>query len=266
MSAVPVLSMAGMAFSLAVSIGVPVALLVLLKKRTGAKLTSALYGAGTFILFALVLESLLHRLVFSVFGERLTGNLWLYVLYGGLAAGLFEEGGRWITMTFLMKQRLDRDNALMFGAGHGGVEAVLLIALAYVSNLAASVMINSGAMTGTLDALDEAASAETVAQLSALWTTPSWMFFAAGFERVAAIALQIGLSYLVYRAVKTGRVTLWLLAVALHAGVDAMAVILGQLISPLLAELAVYVVVALLWSWLWPRLRAEGPSAPAEQP
>lgn len=265
MSAVPVLSIVGMVFSLAVSVGVPVVLLVLLKKRTGAKLISAAYGACTFILFALVLESLLHRLMFAVFGERLTGNLWFYALYGGLAAGLFEEGGRWITMKFLMKQRLDRDNALMYGAGHGGVEAILLTGLTYVNNLAASVMINSGAMTGTLEALDEAVRAETVAQLSGLWTTPAWLFFVAGLERVGAIALHVGLSCLVYRAVKTGRWSLWLLALALHASVDAMAVILGQLVSPLWTELALYIVVALLWSWLWPRLRAEGASVPAEQ-
>jgi uncharacterized membrane protein YhfC len=68
MSPVPVFSMVGMGCSLVLSVAAPIVLLVLLKKRTNARLSSAAFGAGTFILFALLLESLLHRLVLGVFG------------------------------------------------------------------------------------------------------------------------------------------------------------------------------------------------------
>lgn len=266
MSTVPVLSMVGMVCSLIISVAVPIVLLVLLKKRTSASLSSAIYGALTFIVFALLLESLLHRLVFSVFGERLTGNIWLYALYGGLAAGLFEESGRYLTMKRFMKRQLYRDNALLFGVGHGGIEAILLVGITYVSNLAASLMINSGAMEASLSTLDEATRAATETQLAALGATPSWTFFLGGVERVLAIALHIALSYLVYRAVKTGRPSLWLLAVAVHAGIDAATVLLAQVISPLWIELVLCALVALLWVWIWPQLRAEGADSPSVDP
>lgn len=262
MSPVPVFSMVGMGCSLVLSVAAPIVLLVLLKKRTNARLSSAVYGALTFIVFALLLESLLHRLVLGVFGERLTGNVWLYALYGGLAAGLFEESGRWLTMKYFMKQRLDRDNALMFGVGHGGIEAILLVGLSGVSNLSASLMINSGAMEASLGTLDEATRAATEAQLAALGTTPSGVFFLGGVERLIAIALHIALSFLVYRAVKERRPSLWLLAVAVHAWIDAGTVLLAQVLSPLWIELVLCALVALLWAWIWPQLRAEEPAAP----
>lgn len=266
MPTVPVLSMVGMVFSLILSVGVPIVLLVLLKKRTNARLSSAIYGALTFIVFALILESLLHRLMFSVFGDRLTGNIWLYALYGGLAAGLFEESGRYLTMKYFMKRQLDRDNALMYGVGHGGIEAILLIGLTGVSNLAASLMINSGAMEASLSTLDEATRAATETQLAALGATPSGMFFLGGVERIAAIALHIALSYLVFRAVKESRSSLWLLAVAIHAGIDAATVLLAQLLSPLWVELVLLALVALLWAWIRPQLRAEEPDAAPDDP
>ena len=254
--------MVGMAFSLVVSVAVPIVLLVLLKKRTNARLSSAAFGVGAFIVFALLLEALLHRLMLAVFGERLTGNIWLYALYGGLAAGLFEEGGRWLIMKYFMKQRLDRDNALMFGVGHGGIEAILLVGLTGLSNLAASLIINSGALEASLGTLDEATRAATETQLAALETTPSWTFFLGGVERIAAIALHIALSFLVYRAVKSSRPSLWLLAVAVHAWIDAGTVLLAQVLSPLWIELVLCALVALLWAWIWPQLRAEEPAAP----
>ena len=256
--------MVGMVCSLVLSVAVPIVLLVLLKKRTNARLSSAAFGAGTFIVFALLLEGLLHRLMLAVFGERLTGNVWLYALYGGLAAGLFEESGRYLTMKFLMKRQLDSNNALMFGVGHGGIEAILVIGLTCLSNLAASLMINSGAMEASLGTLDEATRATTEAQLAALGATPSGMFFLSGVERLIAIALHIALSYLVYRAVKGGRPSLWLLAVAIHAGIDAATVLLAQLLSPLWIELVLCALVALLWVWVWPQLRAEEPSPPPD--
>ena len=76
--------------------------------------------------------------------KALSENLWLYALYGGLAAGLFEETGRYLTMRFLMKGKWTRENALMYGAGHGGLEAVLILGMASVNNLLYSVMINTG--------------------------------------------------------------------------------------------------------------------------
>ena len=57
----------------------------------------------TFIISALVLEKLLHAAVFKAFGTALNANIWLYTLYGGLAAAVFEETGRLLAMKYAMK-------------------------------------------------------------------------------------------------------------------------------------------------------------------
>ena len=80
-------------------------------------------------------------------------------------------------MKFWMKKWLDFPNALMYGIGHGGVEAILIGGLSGISNLVSMLMINSGAMQNTLAALPAESANQTVSQLSALWTTPAPLFF-----------------------------------------------------------------------------------------
>ncbi len=48
----------------------------------------------------------------------------LFVLLLSLSAGIFEEIARFIAMRYFMKQR-DWQSGFLFGAGHGGIEAVL---------------------------------------------------------------------------------------------------------------------------------------------
>ena len=117
-------SLGGMIFSLILSIGLPIALLILVKNKLKANLTSFVIGSAVFIVFALVLESLMHSVVLTATGTLLTDNLILYGLYGGLAAALFEETGRLIAMKFFMKDSLNKPNTLMYGIGHGGIEAI----------------------------------------------------------------------------------------------------------------------------------------------
>ena len=174
---VPGASIAGMVFSLVVSFALPIGLFVYAKKKLGAKTAPFFIGCGVFFVMVLMLEAAIHRIVFRLAGEALTGSVILYAVYGGLMAALFEETGRYIAMRFLVKP-MDFPNAFMYGAGHGGVEAMLLCGVASISNIASAVMINSGTMSAQLATLDAEKAADTAAALSALWTTPSLTFFA----------------------------------------------------------------------------------------
>lgn len=235
---------AGIIFSLCISIALPIVLLIVVHKKTKAKLSTALIGAATFFLFALVLEQILHAVVFGIGGESLTGNIWLYGVYGGLAAGLFEETGRFVAMRFCMKKHLNLSNALMYGVGHGGFEAIMIVGIASISNLVTSVMINAGTLEASLGVLDQATKEATLTQLSALWTTPSYQFFLSGIERIIAITLQIALSVLVFQAVKLGRKGYWFLAFAIHAIVDFATVVAANYLNLVLVEVVLAVLVA----------------------
>ena len=200
------------------------------------------------LLFAMLLEQLLHVLVIQFCGLNAQSRPWLYYVYAALAAAVFEETGRLIAMKFWMKKWLDFPNALMYGIGHGGVEAILLGGLSGISNLVSMLMINSGAMQNTLAALPAESANQTVSQLSALWTTPAPLFFVSGIERISAIILHIGLSLLIYRAVKAGKCRTAaftaVLAYGIHFIVDFFAVAGPALLPIYVIEIGVFVMAA----------------------
>lgn len=224
---VSALTILAIIFTMFVSIGGPVFLCFLVVKRFHARLYPAVIGAAAFALFVLVLESVMHRAVLGVTGDVITGNIWLYGLYGGLAAGIFEETGRYLAMRLYMKKSLTKENSLMYGVGHGGIEAVMLVGISYISNLMVALMINGNDFESLFAGLDDATTAVTIDRLSALWTLPSYQFFFAGVERISAMLLQIALSYLVYRAVKEKQMKFYGIAVGIHFAVDAVTVILS---------------------------------------
>lgn len=237
-------AMAGVICSILLSIGVPVALLIFARKKYQAKVSSFFIGAGTFLLFAMVLEQIMHLLVMQVGGLSADSNPWLYYVYAAAAAAVFEETGRIIAMKFWMKKRLDFSNALMYGIGHGGVEAVLIGGLAGISNLISMVMINSGAIQQSLTALPEELKKQTIEQLSTLWTTSAPLFFVSGIERVSAILLHIGLSLLIYRALRSKKRKTAVLAYGIHFVVDFAAVAGAAYLPVWVIEIGIFAMAA----------------------
>lgn len=258
MNTVSTASMVGMGLSLVISVGVPIALLIIAKIKLKGKMISVLIGAGTFVVFALVLEPILHYVMLMVFGTSLTGNLWLKALYGGLAAGLFEETGRLLSMKFLMKKTLSKENAVMYGIGHGGIEAVLIGGLTAFSNLTTSLMINAGQLDAVLSMLDSATRQQALEQMAPLWTAPSWQFCISGIERFLAFSLQICLSYTVYLAVKNRKYGFYALAVALHMAFDSLAVIIANTAGIIWAEAALFIGVLIYCRFVIKSFKSEG--------
>lgn len=240
-------AISGICFSAIISIGLPIVLLVRMKRKLGAKVGAAGIGALTFFLFALVLEQILHAVMLNAAGDVLNGNVWLYALYAGFAAALFEETGRFVAMKYWMKKTLSKENALMYGVGHGGIESVLIVGISCISNLVTAAMINSGQIEGALSAIEDGAGKELALQAySVLWTTPGYQFYLAGVERISAIVLQICLSYLVYRAVRYGEKKFLLAAFLIHFLVDMVTVLLSNYMNVVVLEIVLLVMVAVL--------------------
>lgn len=217
-------SIAGMAFSLIVSVGLPVALFIYGWKKLGARVSSFFIGCAVFYLVARVIEPMVHSFMLSATGDKITGNIVLLAIYGGLVAAVFEEGGRLIAMKSFIKE-LDLDNAFMYGAGHGGFEAILLIATTMFSNILNSLLINNGWMAESLASLDAETALSTFNTISLLWTTPSIDFFFSGIERALAMTLHICLSILVFWSIRRNNKRYLLMAYAGHFLVDAAAVL-----------------------------------------
>ncbi len=220
---VPFESMLCMGISALLAIGVPIALLVVFHRRYGAKFVPALVGVGGFVVFALVLEQLLHVLVLRPQPDgthALMNHPILYMLYGSFAAGIFEETARFVSYHALRRKYRGVGTALAYGVGHGGIEAILLAGVTMLMNLITVISANSGGA-----ALDQ--NPALAAQIQALAATPSYMFLISGLERMSALAIQISLSVLVFYAVyENRRVWLYPLAILLHAAVDAPAALM----------------------------------------
>lgn len=221
-----------MAANAFLGIAVPVCLAVYLVRKHRAKLSSILIGAGTFILFALVLESILHQLVLKgPHGSDILGNTLLYALYGGLAAGVFEETGRFLSMKFLMKKEPSKPlPGIAYGVGHGGAEMLIIFGITMINNLVISALINSGQADAIFAKVPEEAAGQLQAQLDQLQTLGAGTLLIGLWERFSALILHLGLSMLVWVAVRKGGKWLWLFpaAIVLHAIVDAGAVLLQK--------------------------------------
>lgn len=227
-------SIASMALSALIGIAIPAILYVIFRKK-GANHLPFWIGCITFVLFALVLEQLAYFFFMkTALWTTIVGNVWLLALVGGLFAGVFEETGRFVEFkTVLRKKRGNDVNGLMYGAGHGGVEAVILLSVSMVMNIIFSLQYNAG-QNSALGGLDSA---------QALLNTPFWTFLVGAVERISAVAIHVALSVLVWFAAKNGK-KFWLfpLAIFLHLLVDAVAVVLSRSgVNVWIIEGAVYV-------------------------
>ena len=232
-----------MAANAFLGIAVPVCLAVYLVRKHRARLSSILIGAGTFILFALVLESILHQLVLKgPHGSDILGNTLLYALYGGLAAGVFEETGRFLSMKFLMKKEPSKPlPGIAYGVGHGGAEMLIIFGITMINNLVISALINSGQADAIFAKVPEEAAGQLQAQLDQLQTLGAGTLLIGLWERFSALILHLGLSMLVWVAVRKGGKWLWLFpaAIVLHAIVDAGAALLQKSAGMITLELIV---------------------------
>ena len=109
-----------MALNAILSTAVVVGLAWWLIRKHHARFSTILIGAGTFIVFALILESIMHQMVLKgPGGAGILGNTLLYAIYGGLAAGIFEETGRFISMKYLMRDEPSGPiPGVAYGIGH----------------------------------------------------------------------------------------------------------------------------------------------------
>ena len=229
-----------MALGALIGIGAPILLAWWLWKKYQVKPVTLIVGAAVFIVFALVLETLMHQIVLKgPHGPAIMGNIWYYALYGGMAAGVFEETGRFLAMKFLLRKEPSRAvTAVGYGVGHGGAEMLLIFGITMISNIVLAVLINSG-QAETLIASAPAETQEQVqAQFAQLQAAGAGSWLSGIWERISALILQISLSILVWTAVRRGGKWLWLFpaAILLHFLVDGSAVVLAKSASMLAVE------------------------------
>jgi uncharacterized membrane protein YhfC len=176
----------------------------------------------------------------------------------GLSAGVFEETARWLAFRLAVPRRRWPE-ALALGAGHGGIEAVLLGVLGLYAVLQL-VAVRGPEAPLLLDPGQLADLGQAEAQIAAFWSAPWYAVLLGAVERFFTICFHLSASVLVLQAFRR-RSPLWVLAAVLwHALLDAAAVYTAVRWGPYWAE-AVIGVFALAALGIIAALRE-----PAEQP
>ncbi|MBO4456558.1 MAG: YhfC family intramembrane metalloprotease [Butyrivibrio sp.] len=203
------------AVTLLFSLALPLGLVIWWKKKTGAGLWPFIAGAICFTVFAMGLEQILHT--FCLVQDNSVSNFIVnhtiaYMLYGSFAAGIFEETARLFGFNVLLKKYKDKKDAIAYGIGHGGIEVIFIIGLAYFFIFLAicGVTVGDEATTQTL-----LTTAETVKVSTCCMGM---------LERISAMLTHVGLSMIVFVAAREkGKFWLYPIAILLHAVLDAPA-------------------------------------------
>jgi uncharacterized membrane protein YhfC len=152
-------------------------------------------------------------------------DLVVIAVLAGLSAGVFEEVARYLSYRFWLKSDADRtwSNALMFGAGHGGIEAIILGILAMFAFVAFVALRDESVLS-----LLSAEQVETVGEsLTAYWSAPWYAALLGAVERAIALSVHLSATVIVLQVFRRGRLYWLLLAILWHAVVDGLAVFAG---------------------------------------
>lgn len=208
-------------------IAIPVVLGWVLARMFGVRWKLYLIGAVTFVA-AQVLHIPFNQFVLLPWLESLgmTGagqgaGLVLFGLIVGLSAGVFEETARYISYRTWAKEARTWEQGLMFGAGHGGIEAILLGMLAFIAFV--QIMAIQGVDLSTVIPAEQLDLAE--AQINAYWSLPWFGAMLGAVERVFAICIQLLLSLLVLQAFLRKNMLWFVVAILWHMLVNAVAVV-----------------------------------------
>lgn len=212
-------TIAALAVGTALAILIPVAAVIVFKmKNRDTWLPSMFIGAGTFILFAMVLEQLLHMVMLPIVNDSV---VW-YSIYGALAAGVFEETGRLVAYKTLMKKHYTTKNAVFMGLGHGGIEAILVLGVTLATYAALMIMANSDGLDKALELASKgnAEMAQAIGDQLESMREYNFVSCALGiYERIIAMIFHVCASVWVYKAA-THKIWLYPAAIAIHAAMD----------------------------------------------
>jgi len=205
-----------------IMVGLPVGLWLWVRRRLGAPW--GLIGAG---MLTFVLSQVVHlplNWALGLLGEERGVALWpvpWMALVVGLSAGICEEGARYVVLRFWRREARSWRDGVAFGAGHGGIEALLLglvVLFAFVQMIALRRMDLEGmGLSGEM-------LEQVQAQIETYWSVPWYLPLLGGLERAFALAIQIGLTLLVVRSLTSSNLGWLALAVLAHTLVDALAV------------------------------------------
>ena len=246
------LKLAACVVTLLISLVLPLALPIVLSRvyRGEGVWKAWLVGAVGF----LVPQMLIRLPVLTYLGTQAgfvnfaQSHLLVYALGLAFTAGLFELSGRYAGARVLRKELTFR-RAVIMGLGHGGIEAIILVGLSYVSNIAFLVSMMNGALEQQLAAMASAGTdgSQLAAMRQIMVETGAGMFLLAGFERVLAMVCHTCMTTVVCYGVARGKAgKMCLLCLGIHFLMDSTAGISMLVKNQTLAYWVIYLILVVI--------------------
>ena len=201
---------------------IPILLGIFLARKYHLSWRLFLFGGVAFILSQVIhlpLNLALARLIPEV-GSG--GVVWMQALTFGFTAAICEESARYLILRYGLKDARSWKSALMYGAGHGGFEAMILGVLSGLAIVNMMALKDNPALLAAVPA----EQADLVKQqVAAFWSTPWYLALMGAVERASALTIQISLAVIVMQAFLRKNKSWLLIAIGWHWLVDAASVL-----------------------------------------
>ncbi len=229
---------------------IPLLLGIFLARRYRLSWGLFIYGGAAFLLaqlFHLPLNAILTRIIPGL-GQG--GNIYLQAAIFAATAAFTEELARYSILRNKLTTARGWKEALMYGAGHGGTEAIILGFLAFLTFINMVAIRNHPEQVAALSP-DKAALVQQ--QLETYWSLTWYESLMGAVERVSALTIQISLAVLVMQVfLRKNKSWLWA-AIGWHWLVDAISVwsasrfdiVITELIIGVLALTSLMIIFAL---------------------
>ena len=195
------------------------------KHKEQTNISYLIAGVLGFIVSARMLELGVHY--FCILADNpvsrfINGSMAVYVLYGTIMAGVFEECGRHLVLKYILKKNRTRENAVLYGIGHGGIEILSTLLPVMITYLAVAVLFSHGDMENALSSLKitEKTAAAALPSVQAAATFDYGVMALNVIERLLAMFVHIGLTVIVYYGVVNSKKICLPMAIVLHMLAD----------------------------------------------
>ena len=218
------------------------------KHKEQTKISYLIAGIVGFLISARVLELGVHYvciLTDNPVSRFINGNTVAYVLYGTVMAGVFEECGRHIVFKYILKKNRTRENAVLYGIGHGGIEILAVILPSMILYLVIAILFSHGNVEEALNQLKitEETAAAALPSVQAAAAFDYALMAMNVMERLFAMLLHIGLTVIVFYGVINAKKGCLPLAILLHMAMDTFPALYQRGAVPLWSVEA--------WAALW---------------
>lgn len=211
----------GLIFSVVICFLVPIISLIYFTIKYKKIPKSFIIGMLVFFISQVVIRIPILNYVLpnSMWFIKMSTNPYLYGIFLGLTAGIFEEVGRFIAFKYILKKNDKWIDGVSYGLGHGGIEAILITGFSCLNLLIGCIMINNGTLINQ--------SSNTA--LNTLYNQCIGLTvgggFISGFERISAMAIHIGLSMIILYGVRNRKIVYLFISILIHTLVNAPIVI-----------------------------------------